>query len=60
MRIRQRRDVNRACEGLAVGLANVVHLFNPDLIILGGGVSEGLTQLEPVCPAHPAGASTTA
>ncbi len=35
----------RACEGLAVGLANAVHLFNPDLIILGGGVSEGLTQL---------------
>ena len=35
----------RACEGLATGLANVVHLFNPDLIILGGGVSEGLTQL---------------
>ena len=35
----------RASEGLAVGLANVVHLFNPDLIILGGGVSEGLTQL---------------
>ena len=35
----------RAVEGLAVGLANAVHLFNPDLIILGGGVSEGLTQL---------------
>ena len=35
----------RACEGLSVGLSNVVHLFNPDLIILGGGVSEGLTQL---------------
>ena len=35
----------RAIEGLAVGLANVVHLFNPDMIILGGGVSEGLTQL---------------
>ncbi len=35
----------RACAGLAVGLANMVHLFNPDLIILGGGVSEGLTQL---------------
>jgi glucokinase len=32
-------------DGLAVGLANVVHLFNPDLIILGGGVSEGLSQL---------------
>ena len=37
--------MTRACEGLSVGLANVVHLFNPDLIILGGGVSEGLTQL---------------
>ena len=38
--------MERACEGLAVGLANMVHLFNPDLIILGGGVSEGLTQLD--------------
>ena len=37
--------MSRACEGLAVGLANMVHLFNPDLVILGGGVSEGLTQL---------------
>ena len=37
--------MSRACDGLAVGLANMVHLFNPDLIILGGGVSEGLTQL---------------
>ena len=37
--------IGRAVDGLAVGLANVVHLFNPDLIILGGGVSEGLTQL---------------
>ncbi len=37
--------IGRAVEGLAVGLANVVHLFNPDLIILGGGVSEGLSQL---------------
>ena len=35
----------RAVEGLAVGLANAVHLFNPDLIILGGGVSDGLAQL---------------
>lgn len=35
----------RAIGGLTVGLANVVHLFDPDLIILGGGVSEGLTQL---------------
>lgn len=37
--------MDRAVEGLAVGLANAIHLFNPDLVILGGGVSEGLTQL---------------
>ena len=37
--------MDRAVEGLAVGLANAIHLFNPDLLILGGGVSEGLTQL---------------
>ena len=46
--------MSRACEGLAVGLANMVHLFNPDLIILGGGVSEGLTQLN-LLPHHTAG-----
>ena len=38
--------MDRAVEGLAVGLANAVHLFNPDLIILGGGVSQGLAQLD--------------
>ena len=37
--------IGRAVEGLTVGLANVVHLFNPDLIILGGGVSVGFSQL---------------
>ena len=38
--------MDRAVGGLVVGLANAVHLFNPDLVILGGGVSEGLTQLD--------------
>ena len=37
--------MERSIDGLVIGLANVVHLFNPDLLILGGGVSEGLTQL---------------
>ncbi len=41
-----RSVMQRAVDGLSIGLANAVHLFNPDLIILGGGVSEGLTQLD--------------
>ena len=36
----------RAVHGLAIGLSNAVHMFNPDLIILGGGVSEGFRQLD--------------
>lgn len=31
---------------LAVGLTNVLHLYNPDLVVLGGGVTIGLTQLD--------------
>ena len=38
--------ISRAIGGLAVGLANAVHLFNPDLIVLGGGVSAGLARLD--------------
>ena len=30
---------------LSVGLTNVLHLFNPDLVVLGGGVTVGLTDL---------------
>ena len=30
---------------LSVGLANLLHLYNPDLIVLGGGVTGGLTEL---------------
>lgn len=38
--------IERAVDGLAIGLANAVHLYNPDLVILGGGVSEGFRQLD--------------
>tara|TARA_Y100000758_G_C15929919_1_gene378343 strand:- start:178 stop:777 length:600 start_codon:yes stop_codon:yes gene_type:complete len=31
---------------LSVGLANVLHLYNPDLIVLGGGVTSGLVELD--------------
>ena len=37
--------MDRCVEGLGIGLANAVHLFNPDLVILGGGVSAGLRDL---------------
>ena len=35
-----------AVSALAVGLTNVVHLFNPDMIVLGGGVTDGLVKLD--------------
>ena len=37
--------MDRCVEGLGIGLANAIHLFNPDLVILGGGVSVGLRDL---------------
>lgn len=30
---------------LGVGLTNVLHLFNPDIVVLGGGVTVGLEEL---------------
>ena len=30
---------------LSVGLTNTLHLFNPDLVVLGGGVTAGLTEV---------------
>jgi len=35
-----------AVTALAIGLTNVVHLFNPDMIVLGGGVTQGLVKLD--------------
>ncbi len=32
-------------DALSVGLTNALHLFNPDLVVLGGGVTVGLTDL---------------
>ena len=38
--------VDGAVSALVVGLTNVVHLFNPDMIVLGGGVTQGLVKLD--------------
>ncbi|MFQ6030888.1 MAG: ROK family protein [Dehalococcoidia bacterium] len=32
-------------QALSVGLTNLLHLYNPDLLVLGGGVTAGLTKL---------------
>jgi glucokinase len=36
--------LERAAQGLIIGLNNVVPLFNPDMIVLGGGVTVGLVE----------------
>ena len=33
-------------QALGTGLTNVLHLYNPDLVVLGGGVTVGLGQLK--------------
>lgn len=39
--------VNRAIRYMALGLANAIHTFNPDRIVIGGGVSKAGDQLFP-------------
>ena len=41
-----------AVSALAVGLTNIVHLFNPDMIVLGGGVTDGLVKLDLLSQIH--------
>ena len=38
--------VNHAVAAIIVGLGNVLNLFNPDVVVLGGGVTQGLLQLD--------------
>lgn len=40
--------IRDAAEAIGIGLTNVIHIFNPDLIILGGGVTQiGSLLMEP-------------
>ncbi len=40
--------INTAAEALGVGLVNIIHIFNPEKIILGGGVTQmGALLLDP-------------
>ena len=38
--------VNDAVGAIIVGMGNVLNLFNPDVVVLGGGVTQGLLQLD--------------
>ncbi|MBW7460158.1 ROK family protein, partial [Paenibacillus sepulcri] len=40
--------IERAIHYMALGLANAVHTFNPDRIVIGGGVSKAAGQLFPM------------
>jgi glucokinase len=43
-----RKIIAEAAEALGVGLVNIIHIFNPELVILGGGVSQiGDLLIEP-------------
>src|SRR5581483_3249321 len=43
-----RAIVENAAEALGVGLVNIIHCFNPEMIILGGGVTQmGPMLMEP-------------
>ncbi len=40
--------ITEAAEALGIGLVNIIHIFNPDMIILGGGVTKiGSLLLDP-------------
>jgi glucokinase len=40
--------IRDAAEALGVGLVNVIHVFNPEIVVLGGGVAQmGALLLEP-------------
>ncbi len=44
-----RQVIERAAEALGVGLVNIIHIFNPEKIVLGGGVTQmGPLLMEPV------------
>ena len=38
--------IDGVISALGIGQTNIVHLFNPDMIVLGGGVTVGLVKLD--------------
>ena len=43
-----RAIISNAAEAIGIGLVNIIHIFNPEMIILGGGVTQmGRMLMEP-------------
>ena len=40
--------VDQQARWLAIGMVNLAHVYSPDILILGGGVTAGLDQMRPV------------
>ena len=44
-----RMVVERYCEYVAVGISNIINIFQPDIVCIGGGIShEGDTLIDPI------------
>ena len=41
--------VDWACDGLAAGVANIIHAVQPDVVVLAGGMAAGVGLLDRVC-----------
>lgn len=42
------REIDRLCENLAKGIANVCYIINPHVVVLGGGIMQQREYLEPI------------
>jgi glucokinase len=45
--VRARSLVDAQARWLAIGMANLAHVYSPQILILGGGVTAGLEQMRP-------------
>ena len=41
-------EIERMCENLAIGIANISYIINPDTVILGGGIMSQEDYLRPI------------
>ena len=44
--------IERQAFWLAIGLVNLIHIYSPDIVVLGGGVTNGLDVMRPFLQSH--------